>query len=272
MTSKSENKISWLFKTLFHFLVASARILAYCLFKPRALGDLAFSLYSTVNEFFQVTHGKLADFRETQTWKAMEAGKEFASVNYPNMDKKVMRPVEVQVLAALTRHLNPRTVFEIGTYNGFTTFHFAHNMEAQAEIFTLDLPADAALSSGQGKLSYDDKLVIELSRKNIHNRIYRGTPQESKIAELFGDSRTFDYSPYLGRMDLVFIDGNHSGDYVRSDTENAFRMLSPRGVVLWHDFDYVVHRDVFKYLNRLSRERKIYAIRDTRYAIYGRDL
>ena len=269
---RSENRICWLFKALFHFIVAGARIVLHGLRRPRELKELGFMLYSTVNEFHQATHGRLADFRETRTWRDMLAAGEFAAVNHAGMDKRVMRPVEVLVLAALTRHLKPRTVFEIGTYGGFTTLHFAHNMGPEGRIYTLDLPPGAGAAGENARLSYDDRQVMELSRKNIHNRIYRGTPQESKIVELFGDSRTFDYAPYLGQMDLVFIDGNHSRDYVRSDTENAFRMLSPRGAILWHDFDYVIHRDIFKYLNRLSRERKIYAIRDTRLAIYGRDL
>ena len=267
-----ENKFSWLIKSLLHFLVAGARILWSCLLSPRTLRDLLFSFYSTLNEFYQVTHGSLADFKETRLWKAMEAEKVFAEVNYVNMDLTVTRPVEVQVLATLTRHLNPKAVFEIGTYSGFTALHFAHNTAAEAKVYTLDLPADFIPASGDGKLSYDDKLVLELSQRNIHNRVYRGTPHEQKIIELFGDSKTFDYSPYHGRVDLVFIDGNHSYEYVRSDTENALKMLSKQGVIIWHDFDYIIHRDIFKYLNQLSQERKIYAIRNTRYAVFGEDL
>jgi predicted O-methyltransferase YrrM len=270
--SNFENKLSWLVISLFHFLVAVVRVLWLCLRSPRTLRDLLFSFYSTLNEFHQVTHGRLVDFKATRLWRDMEAGKVFAEVNYINMDATVMRPVEVQMLASLTRHLKPRAVFEIGTYSGFTALHFAHNTEAGAKIYTLDLPADYIPASGPGKLSYDDKLVLELSQRNIHNRIFRGTPQEGKIVELFGDSRTFDYTPYAGRMDLVFIDGNHSYEYVRADTENAFRMLSEHGVIIWHDFDYIIHRDIFKYLNELSRERRICAIRSTRYAIFGKDL
>ena len=267
-----ENKISWLVRSLLHFWVAGARILLHGLRNPRALRELLFSFYSTLNETYQITHGRLIDFKESPGWRAMEKEKIFAAVNYVNMDKTVMRPVEVQVLAALTRHVDPQAVFEIGTYSGFTALHFAHNTGAQAKIYTLDLPPDYLPPSTRGKLTYDDRLVLELSRKNICNRVYRGEPLENKIVELFGDSMTFDYTPYLGGMDLVFIDGNHSYEYVRSDTENALRLLSSRGVIIWHDFDYIIHRDVFKYLNQLSRERRIYAIRDTRYAIFGRDL
>jgi hypothetical protein len=49
-------------------------------------------------------------------------------------------------------------------------------------------------------------------------------------------------------------------------------MLSERGVIIWHDFDYIIHRDVFKYLNKLSEQYPIYSIPHTRFAVYGKDL
>ncbi|MBL8012699.1 MAG: class I SAM-dependent methyltransferase, partial [Candidatus Omnitrophica bacterium] len=75
-----------------------------------------------------------------------------------------------------------------------------------------------------------------------------------------------------GKIDLVFIDGNHSYEFVKSDTENALEMLSEKGVIIWHDYDYIIHKDVFRYLNKLAKTHKIYSIPHTRFAIYGRQL
>ena len=66
----------------------------------------------------------------------------FARSNYFNVDDQVARPMESQVLAALTSYFQPKTVFEIGTYSGFTTLHFAYNTPPETKIYTLDLPAD----------------------------------------------------------------------------------------------------------------------------------
>jgi predicted O-methyltransferase YrrM len=187
------------------------------------------------------------------------------------MEASVTRPNETQILATLTCEFQPKTVFEIGTYNGFTTLHFAYNSPDDSKIYTLDLPPDFEVKD-KVHYSYDDLLVVELSKKNIARRVYKNDPMARKIVELFGDSEKFDYSPYYGKIDMVFIDGNHSYPYVKSDTENAFRMLSDRGVIIWHDFDYIIHRDVFKYLNRLSEDHKIYSIPHTRFAIYGKKL
>jgi hypothetical protein len=57
------------------------------------------------------------------------------------------------------------------------------------------------------------------------------------VVHIGHNSRTFDYTPYLGTCDLVFIDGDHSYDGVRSDTEHAFRLLrNDRSAVVWHDY------------------------------------
>ena len=49
---------------------------------------------------------------------------------------------------------------------------------------------------------------------------------EKQITQLYGDSANFDFSPYAGRMGLVFVDGSHSYDYVLQDTASALRLAS----------------------------------------------
>ena len=266
---KSPSKIAWHGRNLLNFTIACARIFFYCLCHPRQAGKLAFPFFSLINEFYQSSHGKLLPFEETQTFRALKERPLFAQTSYFHCDPQVMRPVESQVLAALTTHFAPRTVFEIGTYSGLTALNFAYNSPAEARIYTLDLPETP---SDIVKYSYDDHLVVQLSRENVHKRAFKDHAMEPKITELFGNSMHFDFSPYYGRIDLVFIDGSHAGPYVASDTANAFKMLSPNGVIVWHDFDYIIHRDVFKYLNNLSKEHRIYSIPHTRFAIYGRNL
>ena len=39
------------------------------------------------------------------------------------------------------------------------------------------------------------------------------------------------------RYDIVFIDGNHTGDQVKRDIENSLKCLSPGGVILLHDMN-----------------------------------
>ena len=267
-------KFFWYIKRVLNLVVVCLRLLLYCITHPKKIYHLCFSIFSTINEFYQTTHGQLLNFEDTKIFKEISKNTIFSKNNVFNMDSKVTRPMETQVLSALVCFLQPRSIFEIGTYNGFTTLHFAINSLGDCSIFTLDLPPDFNVMAKEeiSKYSYDDLLVVQLSMENIKNRVYQNHPQKTKIRELFGDSKTFDYSPYHKKIDFIFIDGNHSSEFVKSDTDNAFKMLSERGVIVWHDYDYIIHRDVFKYLNKLSREHKIYSIPNTRFAIYGRRL
>jgi predicted O-methyltransferase YrrM len=53
------------------------------------------------------------------------------------------------------------------------------------------------------------------------------------------DSTTFDFQSLNKKFDLIFIDGDHSCQAVRTDTSNAFKLLrSDRSVVVWHDYGY----------------------------------
>lgn len=72
------------------------------------------------------------------------------------------------------------------------------------------------------------------------------------IRQVYGDSVNFDFSPYHGVMDVVFIDGAHTADYVKNDTEKALKMLRPEGgLMIWHDGPLY---GVVKYLGESIRE------------------
>ncbi len=123
---------------------------------------------------------------------------------------------ELASLAYIMRVLKPMLVFEIGTYIGRTTRLFAYNSPPACKILTLDLPQD------------------EVSHQ-IGNE-FLSTPQASKITQLQGDSRKFDFSPWYGQCDFIWIDGCHNYEHVVSDTENALKLCSPTGWIAWHDY------------------------------------
>jgi predicted O-methyltransferase YrrM len=68
-------------------------------------------------------------------------------------------------------------------------------------------------------------------------------------------------------MDIVFVDAGHTYAYIKSDTENALKMVRPGGVVLWHDYMQVLHPDVTRYLYELSHHHEIYHLRSTNLAL-----
>jgi predicted O-methyltransferase YrrM len=264
-------KCFWYLGRLFNFFWASLSLFIYFIFQPKQFKTFLFAIFSQINEFHQMIYGRLMNFEETKFFQQLSSHFIFAQSNLFNRDTKVTRSMETHFLSTLVKELNPQTIFEIGTYNGFTALHMAVNSPEACRIFTLDLPPDYDLGK-VGNTSYDDLLVIKLSQATINQRFYKKHPLENKISELYGDSASFDFSPYAGKIDIVFIDGNHSFQYVKSDTENAFKMLSDNGVIVWHDFDFIVHKDVFTYLNQLSKECPIYSVPHTRFAIYGKKI
>jgi hypothetical protein len=82
----------------------------------------------------------------------------------------------------------------------------------------------------------------------------------SKIQPLFGDSASFDYSPFIDRIDLFFIDGAHSYEYVRSDTLNALKCCRPGGVIAWHDFGRAGVNGVSRWLVEFSKQYPVFAV------------
>jgi predicted O-methyltransferase YrrM len=116
---------------------------------------------------------------------------------------------ELDIICRLVRHAQPRRIFEIGTFNGRTTANMAAC--CAADIYTLNLP-----------VSGTDLGIC-----------FRGNP---RVTQLLGDSATFDYAPYLGAMDFVFVDGDHSREYAASDTAWALRLAAPGATILWHDY------------------------------------
>lgn len=99
-----------------------------------------------------------------------------------------------------------------------------------------------------------------------------GSPVEDKISVLNGDSLRFDFSPYHQKMDWIFIDGGHDLISVRSDTENAFRMVDPGkpSCIAWHDYknpdaDY---SDLTRYLDQLSEKEPIFNVGDTKLCFW----
>jgi Methyltransferase domain len=175
---------------------------------------------------------------------------------------------ELYCLLLIAKNFNPKTVFEIGTFDGRTTLHIALNTNAATEIHTLDIPyeelKDASLSVDSG----DEQLI---NKKNFQiGECFLKRKEFKNIQQHLSDSAKFNYLPYNKRVDLFFVDGAHSYEYVRSDTENALNCLSEKGVILWHDYGNVI--DVTNYLNKLSSKMAIYRINNTTLAIHSKSL
>lgn len=162
---------------------------------------------------------------------------------------------DIVSLCLLCRAIKPKVIFEIGTLTGYTAAHMALNCD-DCRIYTLDLPPD-----GEPTLA---TTVIDGAHVKMHEEtkryVWEGMGIAKKIQTLFGDSASFDYSPYHGRVDLFFIDGAHSYEYVRSDTLNAMKCCHPGSVIAWHDFGRVGVNGVSRWLLEISKQHRVYSV------------
>ena len=174
---------------------------------------------------------------------------------------------ELAYMALITRNVCPKRVFEIGTFRGRTALNFALNSPPDCVVYTLDLPPTGR-DEFKGRTNKADAALIEISLTGID---YQGRPGSEKIRQLFGDSSTFDFSPYRGQMDLVFVDGAHHYEAVASDTRNALAMLRDGGWIIWHDFaNYGDYNDVTRAVVEMLPSEEIVQIENTQLAVYRR--
>ncbi len=169
---------------------------------------------------------------------------------------------ESYLIASLVKLLRPKRLFEFGTFEGRTTLQLALNSPEDALIYTVDLP-DNPLPTRYTR-AYPD----EASRRaGPVGHCYSCCPEASKIRQVLGDSATLDYSEVEGKIDFIFVDGDHSYDYVRRDSENAFKMLSPTGLILWHDYG-VFWDAVARCLREVASAGRLYHVEGTTLVIF----
>ncbi|MBC8160106.1 MAG: class I SAM-dependent methyltransferase [Roseiflexaceae bacterium] len=167
---------------------------------------------------------------------------------------------ELLALAAICQAVQPPRVFEIGTYTGESTRVLALNSPPQAIVETLDLAPD----------EYERRVG-----RTAHfqpGSAFRYTGQADKIRQHLLAGPAFDFAPFAGACDLVYVDANHTYAAVQADSAQAFKLVRPGGVIIWDDYRWDdAHPECYgvtRALNELARARPIFQIAGTRFAIF----
>jgi hypothetical protein len=141
--------------------------------------------------------------------------------------------------------LEPHTVVELGTHNGFSFFVFAE----AAERLRLDTRLYAIDSwEGDDQAGYYGEEVYQSVVRIAEERYPRST---TLVRAYFGDAAVrFEE----GSIDLLHIDGRHGYDDVREDFETYRSKLSSRAVVVFHDtHEFQPTFGVHRFWSELSR-------------------
>jgi len=170
----------------------------------------------------------------------------------------------------LVRSMKAKKVIEIGRYKGGSTLLIAAAINGEGEFWSVDLgDKEARLHGDEGKRKFDEQIANLCHRLGL------------RVNLIVGDSRTVEVD--TGEVDLVFIDGDHSYEGVRSDFERFGKRVRIGGAVLFDDaFDegiFKSHSDTvgqliheviaggeFKLVKTVNRMAHLERIQTFRYA------
>ena len=165
-----------------------------------------------------------------------------------------METNDAAILSKIYQNFRPKLHLEIGTWEGFGALLCAQN--CNAKIFTVNLP-HGEFDEKLGSFSYtkwfeewqsipedavpikseNGRKLFQTDSKEFIGWLYKNTAFESRITQLFEDTRTWSASEFKeNSFDTILIDGGHSEETVKCDTELAAKLLKPGGMAIWHDF------------------------------------
>ncbi len=153
---------------------------------------------------------------------------------------------DLVAILAIARDRMPRAVLEIGTFCGYSTRALALHLP-QSTVHTVDLPLSFEHQNDDSPIPKDD---FHLIRERRVGEGFRSDPSIRNIVQHFGDTATWDF---LAAKDATFffIDGSHTYEYARNDTEKCLALCKDRpATILWHDYN-TGHAGVIRYLSEL---------------------
>lgn len=122
----------------------------------------------------------------------------------------------------------PRTICEIGVYEGSTTFWMADNISPHNNnlaIYAID-PHDTSADLTVDLKGVKDNFVYNLTQNSYKNVEYINKPSEDGLIDLINRDV---------KCDLIYIDGDHRASGVLTDLVLAWKVLNVGGVILCDD-------------------------------------
>lgn len=177
--------------------------------------------YIKYDPFFKIINWEEIANKYGTTINCIPAGPEGMFLTYQNI-----------CIACLVKWISPKTILEIGTYEGRTTRTLFLNSGNDTEIYTVDLPPHYVLEKNT-----TDKLLAEQSIRSTKKRYL---PESSRVHQILSDSTKLDFGKIANgkKFDLVVIDGSHSMFHASRDTKSALEVLSDQGAIVWDDASY----------------------------------
>ncbi len=159
------------------------------------------------------------------------------------------------------KYKNP-DYLEIGSWRGESIANIA-DLEG-SKCTSINLSPEQIIAMGLPEKYANEHGCLIKNRRNIKT--------------VYADSLKFDFSELNQKFDLIFVDGDHSYNAVKSDTANVFKLLkNDKSCIVWHDygFDPVTprHSVISAILDGLPAEehKHLYHVSNTLCALYTKD-
>ena len=206
----------------------------------------------------------LANIPEVKLLDVLGNRRSSIQITLQNYEPGMLPSEHAIALVAIAVAENPKEVFEVGTFCGHTTKLLAQNLR-NASIHTIDLPPDFSPDRDSSQTILKDD--FHLIRQRSVGREYKNQIGSERIIQHYGDTALWDFS-LIRNASFFFIDGSHTYEYCKNDSEKCYKICSGRGTFLWHDCD-LDHMGVLKFLNEWrALGRNIVRIRETSLAYW----
>jgi len=156
--------------------------------------------------------------------------------DYHMYEKGDLEPYNLEVINGIVSFLEPKTILEVGTYRGRTTYNMAKN-SPKSKIITVDI-------ANIGTKTFSGTDVDYYQSKQKVGALYKKTPVKSRIHQVYADSLSLDCQEKVDKelkgekVDFAFIDAGHDYDSVRHNFEElVLPRLKVGGVVVFDDYN-----------------------------------
>jgi predicted O-methyltransferase YrrM len=124
------------------------------------------------------------------------------------------------------KHIKPKYILEIGTSEGGTLFFFSKIASPEAKIITIDLPIVRDYASySPAKIPFYKLYRVEDQKIHFIRKDSHRSSTVKKVKKLLKNNK----------IDLLFIDGDHTYNGVKKDFENYISLVKENGIIGLHD-------------------------------------
>jgi len=163
---------------------------------------------------------KKTQFPTTDITQFFQEGK--ATVDYYTFLDGSSLITDLALLRSLAKSIPECDYLEIGTWRGESILNVAAYAK---QCISVNLSPEEIISRG-----YPEKYA------KLHGCLIK---DEKNIKTVYADSKQFDFTSLNQKFDLIFIDGDHSYEGEKSDTQKVYPLLKDENsIIVWHDYGY----------------------------------